>query len=59
MGSETCWEFLGDVVEDLLHDLLVGLEEEVHQLRFANLQAGRLFLRPQLQSHIGVVPSKK
>jgi len=42
LGGETLWEFLGDVVEDLLHDLLVGLEEEVHDLGLANLQAGHV-----------------
>jgi len=53
LGGETFWEFLGDVVEDLLHDLLVGLEEEVHDLRLANLQAGHVLLRPQLQNQLG------
>jgi hypothetical protein len=39
-----------------LHDLLVGLEEVVHDLRLVNFQAGHVLLRPQMQNQFGVFP---
>jgi hypothetical protein len=46
--SESFGEFLGDIADHLLENLLISLEEEVLDFRHFQAHAVHILLRPQL-----------